>query len=1262
MRNSENSRRASVPLITYPDLPVSARREEIKDAIERNQVVIISGETGSGKTTQLPKICLELGRGITGLIGHTQPRRIAARSVAERISDELGVELGQQVGYQVRFTDQVSGSTLVKLMTDGILLAEIQSDPMLRQYDTIIIDEAHERSLNIDFLLGYLAQLLPKRPDLKLIITSATIDSEKFAAHFGPRAATPTKAAPIINVSGRTYPVEIRYRPLEDEDQVEGIVGAVTELLAEDPGDILVFLSGEGEIRDTDKGLADALPRYAKAGHATPGSIEVLPLFSRLSAAEQHRIFAPHSHRRIILATNIAETSLTVPGIKYVIDPGTARISRYSNKTKVQRLPIEKISRASANQRSGRSGRVSDGIAIRLYSEDDYESRPEFTEPEIQRTSLASVILAMTALGLGDVEEFPFVDPPQLSAIKAGLQLLYEIGALVDGRLTAIGTKLARLPIDPRLGRMLLEAQKNGVVSEVLIIVAALSVQDVRERPTEKRDEADRFHDRFTDGSSDFLAYLNLWRYLGVRQRDMSNSAFRRLCRSEYLNYLRYREWLDVVTQLKQMARSLGARRLALPSPREVAGRDPATVVAGMDRKNSELIHRSLLVGLLSSLGSYDQRRRDYEGSRGSRFVIWPGSGLAKRTPSWVVAAELVETSRLFARTVASIRPEWVESLASHIATTVHSEPYWSSKQGAAMVHEKVLIYGLTLIADRSVLLSKVGTESARDVAREMLIRRGLVDGDWRENWHPFMKKNAARLAEAKDIEQRRRRHGLVADERELERFFDERIPADIVSAAHFNRWYKQHKSTVDLTYPMSLLIGDEGASEQDYPSTWTQGGITLPITYGFDPGSVRDGLTIDVPVTILPQLTDDGFDWLVPGMLPELVEATIRSLPKPIRRHLVPAPDTASHILDILPDWEEAQRQGPSFRDAFAAAVRALKGVEVDEWGDLPPHLTITFRVLSNGGKVLGEGTSIEHLKKTLAPDTRRAVSSAVKKAVSTALSDTLPTTGFGDGLPASVETGGVKGYPALVDTGSGVKVEVLDNPRTQVRAHRDGVLALAVEKVALPTQRVTSRWTGDMSLTLAGSPYRSTDDLVADMQRAAVRNLAGNLARVRTKEDFEDMVGGVRDRVEDEIYRIALITTRVLSAARNLEVACDDAPASLAGVVAEERDHLTHLVYPGFLSATPNEYLAHLPRYLNAGVVRLQSAGANLGADDERAETIEEARDLVARYEPATAEEDHKYLTATWLIEELRVSLFAQKLGTPVKVSLPRIRKALA
>ena len=1035
-------RTAAIPVIEFPDLPVSARRDEIARAIRDHQVVIVSGETGSGKTTQLPKICMQLGRGVAGMIGHTQPRRLAARSVADRIAHELGQtvgrESGQVVGYQVRFTDEVGPTTLVKLMTDGILLAEIQSDPMLRRYDTLIIDEAHERSLNIDFILGYVARLLPARPDLKVIITSATIDSDRFARHFGTWEGTPgsgrlIEPAPVIEVSGRTYPVEIRYRPLgpttpssytseasskqadeiiettdvtesgpmqlvledpddelatlgygmgEDIDVETAICHAVDELSAEGDGDILVFLPGERDIRDTEAALLDHLKgRGRRAGDdkgAHPGDIEILPLYARLTAAEQHRVFEQHRLRRVVLATNVAETSLTVPGIRYVIDPGLARISRYSNKTKVQRLPIEPVSQASANQRAGRCGRVAEGVAIRLFSQADYVSRPRFTEPEILRTSLASVILQMASLGLGAVEDFPFLDAPDRRAVRDGVALLVEIGALAQDsgaedatpassqyRLTGIGRDLARLPIDPRLGRMLLEAERLGCASEVLVIVAALSIQDVRERPVEHQGTADASHARLADPHSDFITYLNLWRYLAVQARDLSGSAFRRLCRAEFFHYLRWREWRDVVGQLRQMARALGigVGPVGEPSTGDVVeaarfgGAQDAAVRAvltygqGPASVDADQVHRSLLVGLLSYLGSWDETKRDYEGARGTHFTIWPGSGVSGH-PAWVMTAELVETSRLFARTVARIRPEWVEPAARGLLKRSYSEPFWSVGKGAAMVRERVTFYGLTLAADREVLLGRLGDlvideavaasrshapragslealaaglvsaskdplssgsfeprhfeelaaahegRTARELAHEMFIRNALVDGQWRER-HAFQRRNEALVEQAREVERRSRTHGLVADEQARFRFFDDRVPEHVTSAAAFNRWWKdERRERPDLLiYPASLLMPREATSGEGFPDRWQCGDLSLALSYEFAPGSPRDGVSMRIPIEVLERVSDQGTDWLVPGMREDLLTEAIRALPKGVRRLLAPAPDVAASV-----------------------------------------------------------------------------------------------------------------------------------------------------------------------------------------------------------------------------------------------------------------------------------------------------------------------------------------------------------------------------
>ena len=1062
-----SQRAASVPTITYPaHLPVSARQEEIAAAILANQVVIVAGETGSGKTTQIPKICLDLGRGVNAMIGHTQPRRIAARSVAERIAQELGTKVSKEsiVGYQVRFTDEVSEHTLIKLMTDGILLAEIQNDPLLRRYDTLIIDEAHERSLNIDFILGYLARLLPQRPDLKVIITSATIDSERFAAHFGVEG----RPAPIIEVSGRTYPVEIRYRPLDGvepepdsnqtnsaaasastdqpRDQVTGILDAVDELMALGPGGILVFLAGERDIRDTEAALIDHLgPRYAanESSARLPGSVEIIPLYSRLSAAAQHRVFEKHRLRRIVLATNVAETSLTVPSIRYVIDPGVARISRYSNKTKVQRLPIEPISQASANQRSGRCGRVADGVAIRLYSQTDYEGREPYTEPEILRTSLASVILQMAALRLGNVADFPFIDPPDRRAIADGVALLTEIGAISansksmhEPRLTAIGHQLARLPIDPRLGRMLLEANKRGCASEVMVIVSALSIQDVRERPLDAQEAADAMHRRLADPTSDFLTYLNFWRYLRTQSRDLSGSAFRRMCRHEYLHYLRIREWRDVYNQLAQLARPLGinAQNIELPTRASIrAASDrlvPGSHAAGManadvadavvalgqsaDTPDADAIHQSLLVGLLSNLGNYDERRREYAGARATHFTIWPGSGLRRKQYDWVMAAELVETSRLFARTVARIQPQWVEQAAKHLVKVTYGEPYWSAKKGAAMVHQRVLLYGLTLVADRPVTLASVGTDAARQAAREMFIRSGLVEGGWHAR-HAFVERNRELLEDTAEVERRQRTHGILADDQALFDFYDERLPEKITSAAAFDNWWKHQRQDTPklLDFTRELLL-PEGDNLDGYPDTWHQGDLTLALTYVFEPGRLDDGVSVQVPIEVLTRLRPEGFDWLVPGMRPQLCVATIRALPKRVRRQLVPAPDTGTRIWELIcqlyPQAAGTAASQPgavgsdpgavepipaSFQQAFTQAAQQLRQVEItdEDWDqaqeNLPEHMRMGFSVLDARGNKLGRGRNLIVLQQQLAKQSEAAVRSAVRGALAAAMDE---------------------------------------------------------------------------------------------------------------------------------------------------------------------------------------------------------------------------------------------------------------------------------
>lgn len=1523
-----------LPPITYPEeLPVSARRAEIAATIADHQVVVVAGETGSGKTTQLPKILLELGRGRAGQVGHTQPRRIAARTVAERVADELGVSLGGVVGYQVRFTDESSDHTLVKVMTDGILLAQIQRDPQLLAYDTIVVDEAHERSLNIDFILGYLTRLLPQRPDLKLVITSATIDSERFASHFAAADGTP---APIVEVTGRTYPVELRYRPLspdraaeesalgagdEDDDEgaddltapgrsrragagaagrrgagrgkgspaaaarrpraeakdlVTGIVEAVDELMAAGPGDVLVFLSGEREIRDAEDGLRGALgPRVTDPQH--PQAVELLPLYARLSAAEQRRVFEPHGKRRVILATNVAETSLTVPGVRYVVDPGTARISRYSQATKVQRLPIEPISQASANQRSGRSGRVAPGIAIRLYSADDLASRPEYTEPEILRTSLASVILQMIAVGVvrtpDEVAQFPFVDPPDVRAVRDGVALLTELGALSTGpggtRLTDTGRALAQLPIDPRLARMIVEAGRRGVAREVVVIAAALSIQDPRERPADQREVADALHRRFADPSSDLLTYLNLWQWLREQRHALSGSAFRRLVRSEHLNYLRVREWQDVVTQLRDMVKGLGIDARGGPRPVGDAGpvgpaeggrgaarggrvRDggrrlpPGTVVSeqppagtagsGMagsgtatspavaaasrgpaastsdaaadlvDRTtwawDGDRIHQAVLAGLLSQIGMQEatevtpaaragrggppqgrpRPRNEYLGARNARFAIFPGSGLARRPPAWVMAAELVETSRLWARDVARIRPEWAEELAGDLVRRSYSEPAWSTRQGAAMVTEKVTLYGVPIVAGRRILLGSVD----RAQARELFLRHALVQGEWTTH-HTFFHENRRLLAEAQALEARARRRDLVVDDDVLFDFYAERVPDDVVSARHFDTWWKGARRSQPelLAFTRDLLVapGAQQIDESAFPSRWPQGDVSMPLTYQFEPGTEADGVTVHIPLVTLARLRPEGFDWMVPGLRAELVTATIRALPKPVRVQLVPAPDVARAVDawmdEHLASWEDTVRAGdaaPSFHEAFAQAVRAMRDVEVppDAFDDekLPPHLRMTFRVVDAGGGVLDEGKDLVALQRRLAGDAQDAVSSAVRTAVAAALAEARagaeqpdrsvrargrggdahggrsaagtssatarsasgtapggagaattarPTVGAATdasstagpptanlersglrtwpdlpdrpgepvgSLPEQVSTtavGGVvvRAYPSLVElpgTPPSVGVRLLADAGAVPDEHRRGLRRLLLLDVGLATGRVSSRWTGTQVLALATSPYPDTAALVTDVQLAAIdrlvsRHLAATAAgaapeaAVRDAAAYTTLRTAVRDRLEEEVHRLVADLVAVLTAWREVQAAVR-ASSSLAllGTARDVRDQTDALVHDGFVTEVGADRLPQLTRYLRAAAYRLTKAAENPQRDESLAAQVREVqglyRDTVARTAGrapdavrAAALDDVR-----WMIEELRVSLFAQQLGTPVPVSTTRIRKALA
>jgi ATP-dependent helicase HrpA len=1292
------ARRTSVPVITYPaELPVSQRKTELAAAIRDNQVVIIAGETGSGKTTQLPKICLELGRGISGQIGHTQPRRIAARTVADRIAAELKTELGAVVGYKVRFADTASDDTLIKVMTDGILLTEMQWDRLLLRYDTLIIDEAHERSLNIDFILGYLRQLLPRRPDLKVIITSATIDPERFSRHFAP--------APIVEVSGRTYPVEVRYRPLADpdsepgaepRDQIQAIADAVTELRREGPGDVLVFLSGEREIRDTADALADE------------PDLEILPLYARLSAAEQYRVFQPHSGRRVVLATNVAETSLTVPGIRYVVDPGTARISRYSQRTKVQRLPIEPISQASASQRAGRCGRTSDGICIRLYSEEDFDSRPEFTEPEILRTNLASVLLRMAALDLGVIADFPFVDPPDARNVADGLRLLEELGAVRPGsrsdgaaRLTDTGRKLAELPVDPRLGRMILQAGRNGCTREVLIITAALAIQDPRERPADARDAADAMHRRFAEPGSDFLALLTLWEYLREQQRQLSSSAFRRLCRREYLHFLRVREWQDVYSQLQQAARDVGLvagrDRGSRPQPaagtrrRRQAGSaartaDPVRAAGAAEpagRYSADLadrVHQSLLAGLLSHIGMQDTERKaadrkaadrkagdrnaadggrrrgpaEFVGARGARFAIFPDSPQARKPPAWVMAAELVETSRLWARMVARIEPEWAEELAGDLVRRSYSEPRWDARRGAVMATEKVTLYGLPIVAARQVNYGSIDPAAARDE----FIQHALVEGDWQTH-HAFFAGNQRAREEAGELEHKARRRGLVADDAAVFDFYDQRIPKTVTSARHFDTWWKKTRPADPGLLDLSLadLAGPaaDEFSPADYPEQWGP----FPLSYEFSPGEPDDGVTADVPLKDLFDGNEADLGWQIPGLRQELVTELIRGLPKDLRRHFIPAPDTARAALAAL--------GAPSgdLRDALSAELARLTGVRVPRsaWDveRLPAHLRVTYRVL-DGDRVLATGKDLAELRRQLRPELTAVLAEAAAGLTRTG----ARSWDFGT-LPRVFSSGQVRGYPALADTGDAVDVRIFGTEAEANASMRLGTRRLVLIAVPSGVRSIAGRLPMNAKMAMSRHPYAGAAAMLDDCAAAAADQViedAGGPAW--DAEGFARLVAAARDGLAPATARVLDAVAQILSEAHEVEIRLTGAnpvPA-VAAALADMRAQFGRLIHPGFISEAGARRLPDLVRYLRGIVRRLDKLAGEQARDAERMAAVHR---MTAAYEAMLAElppADRDLpgpQSIRWLIEELRVNLFAQVLGTSGPVSEKRIMTAI-
>ncbi len=1235
------------------------RREDIAAAIRDHQVVIVAGETGSGKTTQLPKICLELGRGVHGQVGHTQPRRIAARSVAERIAEELDVELGSTVGYQVRFTDRSSSDTLVKLMTDGILLNELQHDRMLSAYDTLIIDEAHERSLNIDFIIGYLKQLLPRRPDLKVIITSATIDPERFARHF---AGPDGKPAPIVEVSGRTYPVEVRYRPLVEEsydddegetvvrDQTEAIVDAVKELVEEGPGDILVFLPGEQEIRDTADVLGKVRPRRAV------DEFDVVPLYARLSSAEQHKVFERHTKRRVVLSTNVAETSLTVPGIRYVVDAGFARISRYSFRTKVQRLPIEPISQASANQRMGRCGRVEAGICIRLYSEEDFESRQEFTDPEILRTNLASVILQMTALGLGDVARFPFVDPPDQRNVKAGVQLLEELGALDPAakgarRLTRLGGQLVVLPIDPRLARMVVEADRLGCLREVLVVAAALSIQDPRERPAELRAQADQMHARFRDETSDFMTLVNVWRYVREQQRALSSSAFRRMCRGEYLNYLRIREWQELEAQLRQVAKQL---KLTVGTP--------------ADTPDADAIHQSLLSGLLSHIGLRDPDRRDYLGARNTRFAIFPGSGLFKKQPQLVMAAELVETSRLWGRVNAAIKAEWAERLGGHLVKRTHSEPHWSKKRAAVMAYERVTLYGVPLIADRLVPYHTVDTSASR----EIFIRHALVYGEWQTR-HRFFAENRALLEEVEELEHRARRRDILVDEHTLFDFYDARVDKDVVSGAHFDSWWKRERQRRPdlLTFDPEMLVNPSVADvdQAHYPDVWREGELALPLSYQFEPGTAADGVTVDLPVAALNQVEADAFSWQVPGLREDLVVALIRSLPKQLRVSFVPAPNHARSFLEAVSPGEEP------LLDALERHLRSTTGVVVPrgawDWAKVPDHLRPTFRVL-DGAKVVAEGKDLEALKAPLRPRFADAMAEAAEAHGMTVTGETTWAFGTIERTFTQQRAGHeVRGFPALVDEArepggaATVGLRVLGSEAEQEASMRHGLRRLLMLAVPSPARGIAGSLSNTEKLTLSASPYPSTQELLEDCVAAAVDDVVEAHGLVWDESGFGVLVERVRKEVEERTRTVMHDVGRVLTTWRETDRALSgSADLPMLPALADMKAQVGRLVYRGFVADVGAAQLRHLPRYLAAVQQRRDRLTTAVGRDRQLMDQVQSLQEAYLHRVEALPEgrpPSAGLRAVRWMLEELRVSLWAQQLGTAQSVSDTRIRKAL-
>jgi len=1234
-----NRRRRSVPAIKYPEeLPVCGRREEIAAAIDANQVVIVCGETGSGKSTQLPKICLGLGRGATGTIGHTQPRRIAARSVAARIAEELGSPLGQLVGFKIRFADSTGENTCVKLMTDGILLAETQGDRFLEQYDTIILDEAHERSLNIDFLIGYLKRLLPKRPDLKVIITSATIDARRFARHF-PSGNDP---APIIEVGGRMFPVELRHCPLADDedgeaDWIAAVAGAVEELALIDDGDVLIFAPTERDIHE----LAKVLRGRRLPGDDGRRRTEILPLYARLPGAEQQRIFRPHKHRRIVIATNVAESSLTVPGIRYVIDPGTARISRYSARSKTQRLPIEPISQASADQRAGRCGRVGPGICVRLFSEDDYENRDRFTAPEIRRSNLASVILQAKALRLGKIERFPFLDPPKTATIRDGYKTLFELGA-VDRReeLTPLGRKLGRLPVDPRIARMILAAAEEDCLAEVLIIAAALEIRDPRDRPHEKRQAADEAHAKFAHEESDFFTYLKLWDFYHELKQKLSRNQLRKACRQNFLAYNRMREWTDVYKQLLRLIEETGLKRR---------------------RRRDEYgpVHRAILTGLLANVANRTATY-EYTAAGGTSFHLWPGSATFDAKPDWVMAAELVETTRRYLRTSARIDPKWIEPIAEHLVNRSYSEPHWHGKGGSAMAYERVSLFGLIVVPRRRVALGPIDPATSR----EMLIRHGLVEGDLQTN-APFFRHNRELAEQMQRLEKKLRRSDMLRGPWAQYEFFDARLPEDVCDLARLNRWRKtaERQDPRELFLSESDLIDEEEPVELDpaaFPDAIDAGGVQLPIEYEYDPGSDDDGIHLNVPLEELNQVDPHRVEWLVPGLLEQKVTALIRSLPKPLRRTLVPAPDTARQVAAGL-RFGEGQ-----MLTTVAAALGRLAGETItpDDFrlDRLPGELRMNLRVLDVGGEPIAKGRDLSEVRRQVGDRLSESLAAVDDTAFNR---DGLTAWDF-DELPEQVELKhGVRtlaGFPALIDRRESVSLRLADTLERAIRHNRRGMARLFYF-AATRDLRSQVAWFPSLDEMLLHAASILEFDL-----RQEITELLALLAPdtdaplPRRREEFDAYVERARGRIGLAVQEAAGILPPLFAAYHQAQLAVEEATSPRWKYAANDvRQQLDRLMVPGFLTETPTSWLKHYPRYLRAIVARLEALrGGSLRRDRECCEEIAarwEAYHQRARQQREMGVDDEELVYYRWMLEEYRVSMFAQKLGTSIRVSSKRL-----